>query len=962
VDEAFREFVRDSFEDALEAGHIQVFYQPVIRSISRKLCSFEALARWIDPERGFMRPDQFIPVLEEERLIHLLDTYVVYEACARIRDCMEEGTTPIPISVNLSRLDFELCDVFAMVEHAVNGYQIPHDFLYIEITESVVAERGDHLRDVIERFRAAGFQIWMDDFGSGYSSLNVLKDFSFDEIKLDMQFLTSFDQRSRRIMTSVIQMAKEIDIHTLAEGVETEEQFRYLRNIGCEKVQGYYFGKPAPYDEALANLKAQGIEVERPVERQYYDSIGRVDLLSAVPFMTREEKDSLTTARQLNSIPLAIAEARKDSFCVLFYNAAFEEAVLGTGMIANIFTQEMLRKPQPYSLLPERVINLMDSTRSGEEGRMFFISNEEYYEIQAKCVAQSADAYCVLFRLSNLSKASESKKTNWLDDGLRQLYTLFERVTLIDAEADTLMPLYVATREDLVSGRVGLRALHEEYARRWIFPEDQAEYLEFVDLSTLDERLGSRASISRILRTSVRHGQYEWKKYTLMKLQEHTYVELIRNVREDVEQFSAKGLGEASGFSQPNAAVSEERVWRTVLDSGIIRLFWKDLDRRFLGVSKGFLDYYGFASAADVLGKNDEDLGWHVQPGHFKSDEERVIAEGITTHNEPGQCICEGENRDIIASKTPLYDYNGKIQGLVGFFMDKDLITVHDSRGSETKRRDMLTGLLNSRGIHEDARVYQDEYFLRGSDFVRLHVGIDDFTSINTQYGYDFGDKVIAALGQALKQAFGASSSVGRLAGHEFVVLRAVHDVDDSAHMRTEAKEIAERIQQIDGVPITLYISAGSCLFSEVESLEEQAQKAALRELADHDEHTTASHRQHRASEIFHLYDDLPISYSVYKVTMGGAPYDIDCTLFYVNHSFERRAGMQAVDILGKSTHELFPTLDDEWYDQARRAAFGGEVIVTKMYYEPTGHTYFKTVSQVIHSGYCCITYQEIDE
>ena len=961
MDENLEQFVRDSFENAIAAGHIQVFYQPVIRSISRKLCSFEALARWIDPERGFLRPDQFIPVLEKAHLIHLLDTHVVYQACARIRESVETGATPIPISVNLSRLDFELCDVFAMVEHAANSYQIPHDFLYIEITESLIAERGGHMRDVIERFRSAGFQIWMDDFGSGYSSLNVLKDFSFDEIKLDMQFLTSFDQRSRRIMTSVIQMAKEIDIHTLAEGVETEEQFRYLRNIGCEKVQGYYFGKPAPYEEALANLAAKGIEVERPVERQYYDSIGRVDVLSAVPFMTREEKDSLTTARQLNSIPLAIAEARQEGFRVLFCNAAFEETARGTGLVAGIFEQESLRKLQPYTLLPEQIIKLIDSTRSDEMGRMFFISNEEYYELQTKCIAQSPEAYCVLFRLSNLSKASEAKKTNWLDDGLRQLYTLFERVTLIDMESDSIMPLYVATREDLVSGRSGLNKLRHEYAERWIFPEDREEYLAFSDYRTLEERMTGRTNVSRILRTLVGHGQYEWKKYTFMKLRDLTYVELIRSVRADVEEFADKGLGE-SGFAQSSKDVSEERVWRTVLDSGIIRLFWKDLDRRFLGVSKGFLDYYGFGSAEDVIGKNDEDLGWHVQPGHYKSDEERVISEVITTHNEPGQCICDGENRDIIASKTPLYDFNGKIQGLVGFFMDKDLITVHDSRGSETKRRDILTGLLNSRGIHEDVRVSKDEYFLRGSDFVRLNVGIDDFASINRQYGFDFGDKVITALGQALKRSFGASSSVGRIAGHDFVVLRAVRDADESANMRAEARKIAERIREIDGIPVTLYISAGSCLFSETEDLEEQAKKASIRQLADHGDDASTTRRQRRAADIFHPYDDLPISYSVYKVQLDGDGRTSDVQIFYVNHAFEERCGMDASQLLGRSTRTLFPSLDEEWYDQARRAAYGGEIITDRMYYAPAGYTYFKTVSQVIHSGYCCITYQEIDD
>ena len=129
----------------------------------------------------------------------------------------------------------------------------------------------------------------MDDFGSACSSLNVLKEFTFDELKLDMSFLRPFNLRSKRIVTAVVKMAKVIDIHTLAEGVETEEQFDYLRDIGFEKVQGYFFGKPMPYEDAIANLRDKGVEIEPPRNRRFYDDIGKIDYLSAVPFMKREK-------------------------------------------------------------------------------------------------------------------------------------------------------------------------------------------------------------------------------------------------------------------------------------------------------------------------------------------------------------------------------------------------------------------------------------------------------------------------------------------------------------------------------------------------------------------------------------------------------------------------------------------------------------------------------------------------
>lgn len=964
MDASLNRYIEDTFSIALDKGYIQVYYQPVIRSISRKLCSFEALARWIDPEHGSIRPDQFIPVLERMRAIHLLDSHVARRTCAVIRQTIEHNGTPVPISVNLSRLDFILCDIFEVVTQAVREYQIPRDFLYIEITESIMADQDSRMHDVIERFRKAGFQIWMDDFGSGYSSLNVLKDFSFNEIKLDMKFLSSFDLRSRRIMTSIVQMAKEIDIHTLAEGVETEEQFRYLRNIGCEKVQGFYFGRPLPYDEALAHIAEMGIEIEKPADRAYYDAIGKVDFLSAVPFMTRQEKDSLTTARQLNSIPLAIAEAHEDSFSVLFYNAAFEDTARSTGLVSNIFSQKMLRKPQPYSLLPSRVINLMDSTRAGEEGRMFFISNEEYYEIQAKCIAQSKDAYCVLFRLSNLSKNSEAKKTDRLDEHIRQIYALFERITLLNTETDSIMPLYVATRENLVSGVTGIRQLNEEYANNLIFPEDRTAYLAFEDLDTIEERLDKAGDTSTCvtLRTSVRHGQYAWKQYTILRLHTGVYLELIRNVDQNVTDFFARVESAPHGFQPRGQEFPEELVWKTVLDSGIVRLFWKDADRRFLGASKGFLDYYGFDSVEQIRGKNDEELGWHVQPDYYMNDEMQVIHEGITTRNEPGHCLCGGENRDILASKTPLYDENGQIRGLVGYFIDKDLLDVNDSRGEETKRRDILTGLLNSRGIHEESRLFRDEYYLRGVDFVRMNVGIDDIESYNSQYGYDFGDKAIAELGNALKKTFGIAASVGRVSGHQFAILCQLRKGTDVHHLIAQAKQAADHIRQIDNLALTIYISVGACRFSEVENLEEQAKKAEVRLLADNDEHASATRRRERAAEIFHLYDNLPIPYAVYKSRLDDHDAIYDAVLFYANHAFEELSGLTAVDILGKTMRETSPLAGHEWFDMVRRAAYEGTSVTAQMRNPSDGMLYYATASQVIHSGYCCVTYQRIVE
>ena len=189
--------------------------------------------------------------------------------------------------------------------------------------------------------------------------------------------------------------------------------------------------------------------------------------------MTREERDAIVTARQLNSIPLALAEFSADCFQVLFYNTAFEETASSTGMFTGVFTQEMLCRPQPYHRISDKIVNLMDSVKSGGNGRMLFTYNEQYYEIQARCMAVTRDRYCVLIRIANLTKDSQSESTGYLDEFVRRIYALFERITLVNIAEDSIRPLYTSTREDLVSGRHGVKALLEEYAGKYLYPDDR---------------------------------------------------------------------------------------------------------------------------------------------------------------------------------------------------------------------------------------------------------------------------------------------------------------------------------------------------------------------------------------------------------------------------------------------------------------------------------------------------------
>ncbi len=258
MDKAFyrKQYVINNVDKAVKEGWIKVFYQPVVFTEDRKLCGVEALARWDDPDYGLIPPSDFVPVLEEYRQIHKLDLCILKTVCSDISKAQRSGEYFVPVSINFSRLDFELIDVVAAVEDCLQEYNISKSQIHVEITESALNENDVQLVNAIDSLRREGYALWLDDFGSGYSGLNVLKDFHFDMMKIDMQFLRNFsdNDKIRPILKSIVNLAKDIGMHTLTEGVETEDAFEYLRSIGCERVQGYLFGKPMPKEALLENI------------------------------------------------------------------------------------------------------------------------------------------------------------------------------------------------------------------------------------------------------------------------------------------------------------------------------------------------------------------------------------------------------------------------------------------------------------------------------------------------------------------------------------------------------------------------------------------------------------------------------------------------------------------------------------------------------------------------------------
>ncbi len=262
--ELFAEQLVEEFPKALEEKQFLVYFQPKfdIRDDKPVLSSAEALVRWIHPSLGMISPGAFIPLFEGDGLIAKLDEYVWRRTAEKIADWKARLGISVPVSVNLSRADLYDPELVDTMEKIIRESGISRDDLYLEITESAYVSDSSQMVDRVKALREHGFFIEMDDFGSGYSSLNMISELPIDALKLDMKFIrTAFEKKNdTRMISIVIDIADYLKVPVIAEGVETEEQYLELKKLGCAIIQGYYFSKPVPADEfeRFLNDKKEG--------------------------------------------------------------------------------------------------------------------------------------------------------------------------------------------------------------------------------------------------------------------------------------------------------------------------------------------------------------------------------------------------------------------------------------------------------------------------------------------------------------------------------------------------------------------------------------------------------------------------------------------------------------------------------------------------------------------------------
>ncbi len=822
--------VLDTIDDAIYNGWIKVYYQPVIRTLTKSLCGMEALSRWMDPIYGMLSPAEFIPSLENVGQIYKLDKFVIREVCRLIAEREKENKPMVPISVNLSRSDFYQFDVVDFVERTTTEFSVPRDMLKIEITESILMRDLSLVNDSISRFRALGYEVWMDDFGSEFSSLNIFQELSFDEIKLDMCFLKHFGDKARTIVKSMISMVKGLHIKTLSEGVETEEQYRFLKDIGCDKVQGFLFGKPMPVEELYEEMERRKIRIERRLTDAFYEPLGALDFQTDQPFGIFEYRDDTMVKLHANQAFLRSWE----SFC----NKKIPESV-------NLQTEADSLRGKAIRRLISQV------ERTGDSCNMDFSYRDQLIHIRCKCINRSSGKLLCQIGIINITQLSTSLKGTDLKVTDLKCTNLngadFERPDSkymdsnnssrprinIEVPSDVRDPEEVENPFSIIDPKTGLysasgvASVALEYVKAY-FAKQQDFAVISISLDRYESAVdvyGKQATdaimtrIGRKLRDAISsHGSganIDGTFVIYMRFQEkQDVIELTQRAGEQIAQIhEIDGLpvtirprvnvcyaSEASSGYE----LFQNAIFIPLLNQSELLENWKREEEIAVAVLRSISDVcrsimmidlkedtFSIVTGTEELCKMFSGIS-SAQAGFLKLISETILPENQKMAKEffDLDTLSERLGRHNLLS----FEFDG---WKVGWSRGNFVTVTRDTEGNvtdvlyistsiekqkqvevEIKKRAEVDGL--SQLYNHESGVDQINWCLNEQeDGFFFMFDIDDFKKINDTYGHLVGDEVIRTVGRTMKKCFRESDILIRLGGDEFCAfLRKTRDAE----------------------------------------------------------------------------------------------------------------------------------------------------------------------------------------
>ena len=515
------QFISDNFLQAIKDNHVHAFFQPVIRTMTGRICNVEALARWQDPKHGMIAPMELINELEKADLIYELDMEILRQTCLFYNELKDRGTPIHSFSVNLSRHDFRQEDLFDRISGILKEHNVSPDAINLEITESDMLEDVETFHRLFTQFTDAGFSFWIDDFGSGYSSLNMLKNYRFDVLKFDLQFLQDFSLKNRKILAPMTSMAKSLGIHTLAEGVENQEQLDFLRSIGCEALQGFLFSRPLSKNDFLEYLNQHPGIIEPEQEKEYWNKAGNLDLLSATPLESFNDdplSENVIETGPFIETPIAIFEVEKNGGYCIYASSEFQKNIreLGYPTLEDLEHSYNDRVSDQYLIYKRMIMNTIgkDTVQVVD-----YIRNNIYYNVRTRCLARLSDKAIVAVQLTIFETENKTKTTDEIMRYSGALFATYEMAIIIHPKENYSERVFSRMGIQSYSTMGGLRETVNVFIKNEVDERDQERYRAFLDLDTLEERVAKEGFIQSFFRMK---SSGDWKSIRISKIPSDT--------------------------------------------------------------------------------------------------------------------------------------------------------------------------------------------------------------------------------------------------------------------------------------------------------------------------------------------------------------------------------------------------------------------------------------------------------
>ncbi len=807
----------DNLDRAISEEWIKAYHQPLLRAASGRVSEEEAFARWEDPEMGMFLATDFVPILDKAHLSYKLDLYMVERVLRKMKGQGEHGLFIVPESVNLSRSDFDSCDMVKEIVRIIDASGLPREKITVELSEKVISSDPKFMKEQIERFQKEGINVWMDDYGSGYSSLLLLTQIHFDLLKIDQSLVAQIGNNDavQIILTQLIKTALALGIDTVAEGVETKEQAEFLMEVGCTKLQGFHFIHPVSLATIIERNK-KGIQIgfENPDEFEYYEQLGKVNLYDLS--FSRGSGDSLD--KYFDTMPMVIFALDDKRATFIRCNKTYRE------FIQNSFSGTLARMDIAYeSVKPGVGFYSFKAVRQCADGGKRVIVDDRLEDgrliqllIQRIAVNPVTGAKAVLVAVLSVSDSSSAEALNY-NYVARVLSSDYIKLFYVDMDTDRYTE-YSSNGED--------RDISMEKHGEHFFDFDKANIdLVFVEADKPQLRQNfTKANIERVLDEQ---GSFS-----------HVTRIIIDGIPVYVNAKAVKVRGNGNhiivGISSIDAHMKEREALERAREEKIIYQRISALTGDYIYLFTVSLEDFSYTKTSPLgiessMALGDEgddffnDVIKRIPQGIYKEDIDSFLTSFTKEHvlKEIGsKGIYENNHRLLIDGK-PLYvsmrativTEDGEKKLIIGILnidekIQREMEYQEKLFAAENKANlDELTGVKNKHAYADTVKKMNS--LLLTADHPPFAVAVFDINNlkqINDTKGHQAGDRYIIRGCDTICRFF-KHSPVFRIGGDEFVAIVTGYDYLNIESIMTRFKKHNHKNQKKGDVVIAAGIS-----------------------------------------------------------------------------------------------------------------------------------------------------------